>query len=83
MRQLLAQHLLPKLITDLPSSLLQVSGLLSAARFQRYSGPTLESLIMQRSFEGCFDYDALPGTYPVGFVHFRSFNTLSSRLLVE
>lgn len=44
---------------------LQVSQLLTARNFQKYSGPVLESLSMQQHSFRCFDFTAVPEAYPV------------------
>jgi hypothetical protein len=47
---------------------LQISHLLTASSFQRYSGPVLESLTMQEWGYSGFDFAAPPEIYPVSCI---------------
>jgi hypothetical protein len=46
-------------------TVLQVSDLIAAKRFQAHSGPVLETLSIQNYGYDCFDFAAPPAAYPV------------------
>ena len=53
------------LLYQAASNLVQVSELLAASSFQRYSGPMLLNVSCHTEGKSCFDFAAPPSAYPV------------------